>query len=92
MDAAPVARVVTVATRLAGTVDRLGGWRDHVVALPEGTGAWVDVLTGREHRSGTVRVADLLADLPVALLVDRVDAASAGISTDVAGGPAGSVS
>lgn len=77
-DATPVARVVTVATRLAGTVDRLGGWRDHVVALPQGTGAWVDVLTGREHPSGTVRVADLLADLPVALLVDRGDAASAG--------------
>ena len=91
-DAAPVARVVTVATRLAGTVDRLGGWRDHVVALPQGTGAWVDVLTGREHPSGTVRVTDLLADLPVALLVDRVGAASAGIgSTDVSGEPAGSV-
>ncbi|WP_426311696.1 malto-oligosyltrehalose synthase [Cellulosimicrobium sp. E-16] len=84
-DAASVARVVTVATRLAGTVDRLGGWRDHVVALPQGTGAWVDVLTGREHPSGTVRVADLLADLPVALLVDRGDAVSAvDASTDEA--------
>ncbi|MDF9876097.1 malto-oligosyltrehalose synthase [Cellulosimicrobium cellulans] len=92
VDAAPVARVVTVATRLAGTVDRLGGWRDHVVALPEGAGAWVDVLTGREHPSGTVRVADLLAELPVALLVDRVGAASAGVgSTDASGEPAGSV-
>ncbi|KON72954.1 hypothetical protein M768_20420 [Cellulosimicrobium cellulans F16] len=89
-DAAPVARVVTVATRLAGTVDRLGGWRDHVVALPQGTGAWVDVLTGREHPSGTVPVADLLADLPVALLVDRGDAVSAAVaSTGEAHEPAG---
>ncbi|MFB8230506.1 malto-oligosyltrehalose synthase [Cellulosimicrobium sp. NPDC055967] len=85
-----VARVVTVATRLAGTVDRLGGWRDHVVALPEGTGAWVDVLTGREHASGTVRVADLLADLPVALLVDPGDAAGAAVArTGEAREPAG---
>lgn len=64
-----VARVVTVATRLAGTVRRLGGWRDHVVALPSGTGTWVDALTGREHAAGAVPVAELLADLPVALLV-----------------------
>ncbi|MBN0040019.1 malto-oligosyltrehalose synthase [Cellulosimicrobium cellulans] len=88
-DAAPVARVVTVATRLAGTVDRLGGWRDHVVALPEGTGVWVDVLTGREHPSGTVRVADLLADLPVALLVDRDDAAGAAVASTRETQPAG---
>jgi (1->4)-alpha-D-glucan 1-alpha-D-glucosylmutase len=78
---ADVARVVTVATRLAGTVDRLGGWRDHVVALPPGTGAWVDVLTGREHASGTVRVADLLADLPVALLVAQDDAAAVAVAS-----------
>lgn len=76
-DDAAVAHVVTVATRLAGTVDRLGGWRDHVVALPAGTGTWVDVLTGREHPAGSVRVADLLADLPVALLVAPGSAASA---------------
>jgi len=63
------ARVVTVATRLAGTVRRLGGWRDHVVALPQAAEPWVDVLTGREHAGGPVRAADLLSDLPVALLV-----------------------
>ena len=83
-DGTGVARVVTVATRLAGTVDRLGGWRDHVVSLPEGAGAWVDVLTGREHAPGTVRVADLLADLPVALLVEPSAASAA-----TAGAPGG---
>ncbi|XXM85180.1 malto-oligosyltrehalose synthase [Cellulosimicrobium sp. PMB13] len=67
-DGAP--RAVTVATRLQGTVRRLGGWRDHVVALPVATGGWRDVLTGRVHPAGTVPVADLLADLPVALLVE----------------------
>lgn len=63
------ARAVTVATRLLGTVRRLGGWRDHVVALPAAPGGWHDLLTGRDHPAGTVALADLLADLPVALLV-----------------------
>ncbi|SDF47811.1 maltooligosyl trehalose synthase [Cellulosimicrobium cellulans] len=84
-DEAAVAHVVTVATRLAGTVDRLGGWRDHVVALPAGTGTWVDVLTGREHPAGTVRVADLLADLPVALLVAPGSSASTAASAAATG-------
>jgi (1->4)-alpha-D-glucan 1-alpha-D-glucosylmutase len=64
-------RVVTVVTRLAGTVRRLGGWRDHVVTLPASDRPWHDVLTGREHAPGSVRLAELLADLPVALLVPR---------------------
>ena len=42
------------------------GWREHTVALPEGR--WRDVLTGREVEGGSVRLADLLATLPVALL------------------------
>ncbi|MCB7138095.1 malto-oligosyltrehalose synthase [Cellulosimicrobium marinum] len=63
-----VPRVVTVATRLHGTVRRLGGWRDHVVALPPAEGGWRDELTGRLHPAGPVPVADLLAELPVALL------------------------
>lgn len=42
-----------------------GGWRDTVVALPEGT--WIDALSGRDW-SGMVRVADVLASLPVAVL------------------------
>lgn len=73
---ARAARVVTVVTRLAGTVHRLGGWRDHVVAIPECSGGWVDVLTGRAHAAGAVRVSDLLPDLPVALLVPAPDAAA----------------
>jgi (1->4)-alpha-D-glucan 1-alpha-D-glucosylmutase len=55
--------VITVATRLAVTLERYGGWGDDTVALPPGE--WADVLTGRP---GVERVRDLLADLPVALL------------------------
>lgn len=68
------ARVVTVATRLHGTVRRLGGWRDHVVALPDAPGGWRDVLTGRRHPAGTVALDRLFEDLPVALLVEDGDA------------------
>ena len=60
-------RVVVVATRLAVSVDRLGGWADHTVAVPDG--AWRDVLTGREVTGGVVSVGPLLERLPVALLV-----------------------
>jgi (1->4)-alpha-D-glucan 1-alpha-D-glucosylmutase len=58
--------VVAVATRLAVSLGAYGGWREHTVALPEG--AWRDVLTGREVAGGSVRLADLLQTLPVALL------------------------
>ena len=61
------ARAVTVATRLAHTLDRLGGWRDATVVLPDG--AWRDVLTGHVTPGGTIRLAELLDELPVALLV-----------------------
>lgn len=63
--------VVTVATRLPVALTRLGGWGDHTVVLPEGT--WTDVLTGHElvTGGGGVHLAELLADLPVALLVRR---------------------
>ncbi|GIG39737.1 malto-oligosyltrehalose synthase [Cellulomonas phragmiteti] len=60
-------RVVVVATRLAAAVDRLGGWADHTLALPDGT--WHDVLTDRAVAGGVQRVADVLERLPVALLV-----------------------
>ncbi|NTW38603.1 MAG: malto-oligosyltrehalose synthase [Cellulomonadaceae bacterium] len=60
-------RSITVATRLALALDRLGGWGNHTVALPAGT--WRDELTGRDHAGGLVRLADLLDRLPVALLV-----------------------
>ena len=40
--------VVTIATRVAGELERLGGWHDHTVQLPEGS--WKDVLTGTPSR------------------------------------------
>ena len=55
--------VITVATRLAATLERYGGWSDETVRLPPGY--WTDVLTGRP---ATERIADLLAELPGALL------------------------
>lgn len=61
----PVA--VTVVTRLAVALDRLGGWGAHTVVLPEGR--WQDVLTGREMDGGSVALGTLLETLPVALLV-----------------------
>ena len=61
------AGAVVVATRLAVSLERLGGWGEHTVAVPEGS--WRDLLTGEEVTGGTLRLADLLSDLPVALLV-----------------------
>jgi len=60
-------RVAVVATRLATIVERLGGWAEHSVALPEGQ--WRDVLTGASRDGGVRPVAELLERLPVALLV-----------------------
>ncbi|MCL3862233.1 malto-oligosyltrehalose synthase [Actinotalea sp. K2] len=68
-------RALVVATRLALSLDRYGGWRDHTVALPEG--GWTCVLTGRAIRGGLVRLVDLLDDLPVCLLVPDQDAGAA---------------
>ena len=59
--------LVTVVTRCPARLRQSGGWRDSRVSLDEGV--WTDHLTGRELRStGTLRCADLLSDLPVALL------------------------
>ncbi len=63
LDEADAPAVITVATRLAATLHRLGGWSDDTVTLPPGE--WSDVLTGRP---GTPHVPDLLSTLPVALL------------------------
>ena len=60
-------RAVAVTTRLPLALDRHGGWGEHTLALPEGT--WRDALTGREVGGGTVHLADVLADLPVAFLL-----------------------
>jgi (1->4)-alpha-D-glucan 1-alpha-D-glucosylmutase len=61
--------VVTVATRLPVALARYGGWAGHTVSLPSGD--WTDLLTGRAVSGGSLRLADLLADLPVALLTRR---------------------
>jgi (1->4)-alpha-D-glucan 1-alpha-D-glucosylmutase len=58
---------VTVATRLPLGLEAGGGWRDTSVLL---AGRPVrDAVTGRSFPGGAVRVADLLRDYPVALLV-----------------------
>ena len=61
---------ITVATRLPIGLAERGGWDDTALDLPEGR--WTVALAGRTA-TGSVRLADLLADLPVALLV-REDA------------------
>lgn len=58
---------VTVVTRLALALERLGGWGEHTLVLPDGR--WQDAFSGRPFRGGPVRLADLLSALPVALLV-----------------------
>ncbi|WP_405218500.1 malto-oligosyltrehalose synthase [Agrococcus sp. Ld7] len=59
---------VAVATRLPIGLDARGGWGDTTLQLPDGEGRWRELLTGRELDGGTVRLADLLEALPVALL------------------------
>ena len=58
---------VAVATRLPVSLERLGGWGEHTLTLPEGT--WRNAFTGEELPGGSTRIADVLVDLPVALLL-----------------------
>ncbi|MCK2035661.1 malto-oligosyltrehalose synthase [Microbacterium sp. SSW1-49] len=60
--------VTVVATRLPVALARLGGWGE--TQLLRRDVAAVDALTGRRIEPGPVRLAELLADYPVALLVD----------------------
>ena len=61
-------RAVTVVTRAAGLLAAAGGFGDASVEVP--AGRWRDVLSDRDvHSDGTVGLAGLLADRPVALLV-----------------------
>jgi (1->4)-alpha-D-glucan 1-alpha-D-glucosylmutase len=64
--ASGTSRAVTLATRLGVGLERAGGFGEATVDLPEGS--WTDVLTGRTVDGGRRRLADLLSDLPVALL------------------------
>ncbi|WP_394274830.1 malto-oligosyltrehalose synthase [Luteococcus sp.] len=57
--------VATFATRLPVGLERDGGWGETTINLD---GRWIDQLDARTHE-GVVRVADLLAHSPVALLV-----------------------
>jgi (1->4)-alpha-D-glucan 1-alpha-D-glucosylmutase len=60
--------VIAVMTRLSVSLNRFGGWAEHTVTLPESETGWTDELTGRAFAAGPQRLAELLADLPVALL------------------------
>ena len=55
-------------TRLAVSLERFGGWGEHTVALPDHPAGWVDAFTGRRCSAGARSIADVLSDLPVALL------------------------
>jgi malto-oligosyltrehalose synthase len=57
---------VTVATRLPAGLRRAGGWADTAITLPGGS--WRDVLTGKTHDGSRPLLAELTANLPVALL------------------------
>jgi len=59
-------RAITVATRLGAELDRLGGWGEHAVTLPDGT--WHDVVSDAVVDGGAVSLASLLKTSPVALL------------------------
>jgi len=73
--------VACVATRAPHRLSAAGGWQEETVTIP--TGCWREELTGRDLEGGEVRCADLLAELPVALLrrVVRVTCPSEGTTT-----------
>jgi (1->4)-alpha-D-glucan 1-alpha-D-glucosylmutase len=58
---------ITVATRLPIGLERRGGWGDTSIILAGRP--VVDVFTGREFEGGTLPLAELLGQYPVALLV-----------------------
>ncbi|MYU24215.1 malto-oligosyltrehalose synthase [Streptomyces sp. SID8352] len=57
---------VTAVTRLSLRLAETGGWRDTELPLPPGR--WCDVLSPGREFTGSVPLAELFADLPVALL------------------------
>lgn len=60
-------RAATVVPRLVLGLEAAGGWGDTTIELPGGP--WHDVVGGATFDGPTIRVADLLHPLPVALLV-----------------------
>ncbi|SDZ85911.1 (1-_4)-alpha-D-glucan 1-alpha-D-glucosylmutase [Bowdeniella nasicola] len=65
------ADIAVVAERLGTRIAQRGGFRDHVVVLPPGS--WRDLLTGEEFDGSNLRLADLLATYPVAILTTTKD-------------------
>ncbi|MEU4493516.1 malto-oligosyltrehalose synthase [Streptomyces sp. NBC_00210] len=62
--------VVTAVTRLSRRLAQAGGWADTELSLPDGR--WADLLAPeREFGGGSVPLAELFADRPVALLSRR---------------------
>jgi (1->4)-alpha-D-glucan 1-alpha-D-glucosylmutase len=61
--------VVTVVPRLPVRLEKLGGWGATRVEIPPGE--WESTFTRNPVRGGTVEVARLLADFPVAVLERR---------------------
>lgn len=59
---------ITLATRLPVGLAARGGWGDTVVDV--GSAPVIDVITGRHHQGGELRLADVLGQYPVALLVE----------------------
>lgn len=66
--------VITAVTRLSLRLAEAGGWRETRLPLPPGR--WADALFPGREFEGHVRVAELFARLPVALL-ERVTGAAA---------------
>ncbi len=60
-------QVAVVVSRRPQGLASAGGWRDSQVVMPDGR--WRDVLSDATFDGGSLAVADLLATLPVALLV-----------------------
>jgi maltooligosyltrehalose synthase len=61
------------ATALFGGERASALWGDTQIVLPEGgPDGWVDVLTGQAH-GGELRLAGVLSELPVAVLVPAAD-------------------
>lgn len=61
------AGLVAAATRLSHRLAGAGGWRDTTLTLPPGR--WTALLDGGAAYEGEVRLAQLLSDHPVALLL-----------------------
>ena len=62
---------ITLATRLPVGLAK-NGWADTTVRIP--AGSYLNVLTGAAIAGGVVDVADVLAELPVALLLETTRA------------------